>query len=629
MYIGIALCWKFTILIRLYICLNIIALPCLLAAQNKDSILPAPQKRGLFQKLNSSITKHNVTVRDTASTVNLTIENNRIRFSPYQGKIIRHIGVRQLNFYQSIDDTSSQSKKYFGTQLLNKFHRTTRAGVIRNNLFFHEGETFYATVAADNERFLRTISFLRDARLLIDSVPGTDSIDVVVVTKDLFSITGSIGSFSNSNIRANVAEYNLGGLGQAISYMGYYEKARHPSFDGELGYQYNNFLGSFANISAVVSNIGSNIISGNRNEAFQRIEISRPMISQYKRFMGGISLAHANTRDVYPTLDSSGNYFQYRYTTFDVWGGLNLNVKKYIADEKNHLRQFIATRYVKYTFHNSPHQIVNPFDMRTNSREMALVQLTLFKQDFYQTRYFYGFGTVEDIPYGFNYNITGGWYRQRHLDRPYLGVDLNNYMRTQKGDIFQFFLKGGTFYHQKLEDAGYSIGSTFFSRVMPVGQTKIRQVLRVSYSEIFNTRTTYPLRINNSSFGLNAFSTDSVYGSRRLSLHSETRFFTPCKVFGFILAPYLSSDISFLTPMEGSFERSSLYIGIGPGLRIRNENLVFGTMEFRTMYFPRNVAGQNNFKVGMNMNIRFRFNTNYVNKPDIYDLNNDPNSTIY
>ncbi len=591
--------------------------------------MPVKKNPGLFQKLHSSITRHNVTVRDTASTINLTIENNRQRFSPYQGKVIRHIDVRQLNFYQSMDDTSSQSKKYFGTQILTRLHRTTRAGVIRNNLFIHEGETFYATVAADNERFLRTISFIRDARLLIDSIPGTDSIDIVVLTKDLFSITGSLGSFSANNIRASIEEVNLGGLGQSVSYMGFYEKSRHPRYDGELGYQYNNFMGSFANITATISNLGKNLISGNRNEAFQRIEISRPMISQYKRFMGGLSLAHASTRDVYPELDSVGNYFKYKYTTFDVWGGLNLNVKRYISDEKNHLRQFVAFRYVKYTFHNAPNQIVNPFDMRTNSREMALMQLTLFKQEFYQTRYFYGFGTVEDIPYGFNYNITGGWYRQRRLSRPYLGIDLNNYMLTQQGDIFQFFAKGGAFYNKKLEDAGYTFGSTFFSRVIPVGGTKIRQVIRASYSEIFNTKTTYPLRVNNSAFGLNAFSSDSVYGSRRLSLHSETRFFTPCKVFGFVLAPYLSGDLSFLTPMKGAFERSSLYMGIGPGLRIRNENLVFGTIELRTMYFPRNIPGQNSFKVGMNANLRFRFNTNYVNKPDIYDLNNDPNGTIY
>ncbi len=139
----------------------------------------------------------------------------------------------------------------------------------------------------------------------------------------------------------------------------------------------------------------------------------------------------------------------------------------------------------------------------------------------------------------------------------------------------------------------------------------------------------YPLRINNAQFGLNAFSSDSVYGTRRLSLHSETRFFTPYKVLGFVMAPYLSGDFSFLTPMKGSFERSALYIGLGPGLRIRNENLVFGTIEFSTMYFPKKSLGQNSFRIGMNANLRFRFNTNYVNKPDIYDLNNDPNGTIY
>ncbi|PZP46101.1 MAG: hypothetical protein DI598_12500 [Pseudopedobacter saltans] len=590
-----------------------------------------PIKKGtksIFRKLGSSMQKHNVTVRDTASTLNLTIESNKKRFSPYQGKIIRSIKVQQLNFYQSIDDTTSK-KKYFGTQLLTKFHRTTRSSIIRNNLFIKEGDVFYATVAADNERFLRTISYIRDARLNIDSVPGTDSIDIVVVTKDLFSITGSMGSFSSSRVRASVAEYNLGGLGQSIYYSGSYENDRRPTYDASFGYRYNNLFGTFADLTAYTSNIGKNIITGDRNESFQSIEISRPLFSQYKRFMGGISLNHASTRNVYPNLIEQNRYFDYKYTTFDIWGGVNMNVKRYIEDEKNHLRQFLALRYVKYTFHNAPEQIITPFDMRTNTREMALAQFTLFKQDFYQTRYFYNFGTVEDIPYGFNYNLTAGWYRQRRSSRPYLGMDLNNYMLTQSGDIFQFFARGGMFIKNGVQDAGYVFGSTFYSRVMPVGETKVRQVLRASYSEVFNTVTTYPLRINNYQFGLNAFSSDSVVGSRRLSLHSETRFFTPCKILGFILSPYLSSDLSFLTPMKGAFERSSLYIGIGPGLRIRNENLVFGTIEIRSMYFPRQIQGQNSFKIGMSANLRFRFNTNYVNKPDLYNLNDDPNSTIY
>ncbi|MFT4204653.1 MAG: hypothetical protein QM610_12180 [Chitinophagaceae bacterium] len=629
MYFGDGLQRRFTILLCFLVGWSVLGFPLLSEAQNVDSMAaPVRRQHRLLDRLHSSITRHNVAVRDTASTINLTIESNRLRFAPFQGKIIRHIKVQQLNFYQSIDDTA-QRKKYFGTQLLTKFHRTTRSGVIRNNLFIHEGDVFYATVAADNERFLRTISFIRDARLVIDSIPGTDSIDIVVKTKDLFSITGNINSISSSRVRGSIEEANFGGLGQSISYMGMYEKGRRPSYDREFEYQYNNVLGSFANITATISSLGQNVVTGDRNEAFQRLEISKPMISQYKRFMGGFALEHAQTRNVYPELDSENHYFRYKYTTFDVWGGLNLNVKKYIADEKNHLRQFVALRYVKYTFHNAPDQILSEFDMRTNTREMALVQLTLFKQDFYQTRYFYGFGTVEDIPYGFNYSVTGGWYRQRRLSRPYLGIDLNNYVLTAGGNILQFFAKGGTFFHKGLEDAGYAMGSTFYGRLFQAGDTKIRQVVRVSYSEIFNTVTTYPLRINNSQFGLSAFSTDSVFGSRRLSLHSETRFFTPYKMLGFVLAPYLSGDLSCVTPMKGAFERSSLYYGIGPGLRMRNENLVFGTIELRTMYFPRNVPNQNSFKVGIKANLRFRFNTNYVNKPDIYDLNNDPNGTIY
>jgi hypothetical protein len=104
--------------------------------------------------------------------------------------------------------------------------------------------------------------------------------------------------------------------------------------------------------------------------------------------------------------------------------------------------------------------------------------------------------------------------------------------------------------------------------------------------------------------------------------------FLKYKLLGFKFAPFVFADATFLTPQQ-NFSKSDAYYGIGWGVRTRNENLVFGTIEARMVYFPRNVPQNNRFKILTTINLQFRYNTTYVNKPDIVQLNVDPYNTIY
>src|SRR5690606_39828076 len=58
------------------------------------------------------------------------------------------------------------------------------------NLFIRENTKLNPYKIADNERFLRTIEYIQDARIIVIPIPETDSVDLVVITKDLFSLTG-------------------------------------------------------------------------------------------------------------------------------------------------------------------------------------------------------------------------------------------------------------------------------------------------------------------------------------------------------------------------------------------------------------------------------------------------------
>ena len=65
--------------------------------------------------------------------------------------------------------------------------------VIRNNLFFREHEKIHPYLFADNERHLRDQVYIQDARILIDSIAGSpDSVDVIVITKDVFPFGANV-----------------------------------------------------------------------------------------------------------------------------------------------------------------------------------------------------------------------------------------------------------------------------------------------------------------------------------------------------------------------------------------------------------------------------------------------------
>ncbi len=598
--------------------------------QAKDSTIQRHHRgirnNNIFQFFRNSITKGRPDSIAIQAALNTKSESP---FKPYEGKVIRHIFIRGYGFEQTFTDTSRRLQ-YFGTKVLNKLHRKTRDWVIRNNIFIKENTPVNAYKLADNERVIRSLNFIQDARILVTFVPETDSVDLVVVVKDLFTIGGAIGSlgYPPFSIRGNVSEANFLGMGQRIQGGMNLEQNRDPNFGPQLLYSKNNIGGSFVNATASYTKINGDLYPGTPDETAWFVRLDRPLYAPYAHLAGGFTIGHFENFNVYHNVDSV--FYKYSYHTHDGWIGWNLGSDRFLSNTSVRDRKFVAFRYFRNDFDSVPKQIgKDNFNFRFNSREAALASFTFFRQDFYKTNYIYGFGTTEDIPIGYNVAFTGGWYKQLYLNRPYTGVDANEFVVTKRGAFVQFFLRSGTFLRKgKLEDASTLVGASYYSPLFVFKAVKIRQYINFSYTRQFNRLGIDPLTINNV-FGLRYFSGDSTFGSQRMTLHSETTFFLNYKFLGFKFAPFAFGDLSFLTPEKGTFDKSSLYHGIGAGMRARNENLVFNTIELRMVYFPRKTMQNNSFKIMFSTGIQFRYNNTYVRQPDVVYLNTDGLNSIY
>lgn len=564
----------------------------------------------------------------TGRRESITIPNTEALL-PYEGKIIRSIHTEQLGFEKNISD-SAGNFIYFGTRVLNAVHATSRDKTIRRNIYLYPGTPFNPYLAADNERYLRTIGFIQDSRILIDSSTSTaDSIDIIVLTKDLFAYSPSTGGISPFRQRVGLTNINLLGTGQRVSFTYLHDTRRNPASGIDAGYGYNNIAGSFINANFTFSKIARNIYDRREDEENFQLQLERPLVSQYKRLAGGLIVGKGRSLNLFPNY-YGGDYYRYEYGVGDVWIGYNLGAKKYLNDQKLHVKKFFGLRYFNYHFFETPYQVNDKvFDQRFNSRQGVLASLTLFRQYYYKTRYIYGFGVTEDIPAGFNVSLTAGWYKQLDLSRPYLGVDAYRYIVTRKRDIAGLFLRSGLFLNEgNVEDASLLFGGSFFTRVMYAGNKRIRQYFRGSYSAIINRVALNPLRINNS-LGVRNFDSDLASGNSRLALRSETFVFLQEKYFGFRLAPFASGDLIYLSNNRSTTDASGFFYGLGGGIRARNENLVFGTFELRGIVIPRKGTGDNRFKISVAVNLQFRYNGSYVSKPDIAELNGDVTNDIY
>jgi hypothetical protein len=551
-------------------------------------------------------------------------------FTPYEGKIIRHIFIRGYGFEQTFTDTARRLE-YFGTRLLNKLHRKTHDWVIRDALYVKEGTPVNAYKLADNERLIRSLSFIQDARILVTYLPDNpDSVDLTVVVKDLFSIAGGIGAlgYPPFSFRGDASEANFLGMGQRIQGGMNLEQGRHPNFGGQLLYSKSNIGNSFVNATASYTQINPNIYDGNPTVTAWFVRLDRPLYAPYAHLAGGIMVGDFNNFNVYRQPDSL--FYRYHYHTHDGWVGWNLGSDKFLANTAVRDRKFVAVRYFRTDFDSVPQQVGNTFNFRFNDREAALTSFTFFRQDFYKTNYIYGFGTTEDIPIGYNVALTSGWYRQLYLNRLYAGVDANEYVVTKRGGFIQYFLRSGVFFSRgQPQDASILFGASYYSPLFVFDRLKIRQYVNFSFTRQINRVGIDPLTINNV-FGLRYYNGDSTSGTMRITLHAETTFFTNYKLLGFKFAPFVFGDLVFLTPESGEFDKSNLFHGIGGGIRTRNENLIFNTIELRLVYFPDNLQGNTrSFKILINTGIQFRYNSTYVRPPDVVMLNTDGLNSIY
>lgn len=533
--------------------------------------------------------------------VSLIVKSEEI-FQPFEGFIIGSITIKTVDLLEgSVIDTLQEASTKFG-KFINKVHKDTRPAIIRQNLLFKVGDALDPYELADNERILRQFKTLRDARIYVSQSKGKPNVaDVVVVTQDVSSI-GVSGDYSSlKKFRIDVFDINILGYAKQLQ-LSYFRSSSYTPQNGyEITLREPNVLNSFTQAE----------LQYTENHLRQRIRFSadRDFFAPNIKYAGGIELYRTRENFYFEEYDT----LEMRYTenNVDIWAGRSFEFKK-------RLNLIFTARLDMHDFTSKPF-VSSDSNSFFYDRNFVLGSVWLTKRNFLKSLRIRGFGRTEDIPTGGAASILLGTEINEFANRSYveLGGTFGNYF-TRFGYVNVSSSVGSFFNSGKSEDGVLAITGNYFSDLIKLRKTYLRQFLYFTYTRGFN-------RILDRTISLPGKWRDennrSPLGSNRITLGLESVYFMPWYFYGFQYALFYRVDLILLGYHGELFDKKSQFFTIRGGARVLNENLVLPSFSVELGYFGKNQLYGSAWEVKFSTTLPNLFGTSQVFKPQVKSFN--------
>ena len=528
-----------------------------------DSLKVRASKNNLTRRLYGFV----VTNKDTLYKKQFTVTSDA-SYTRYSGKRIRKIVIQRLNvFGADINNPMSNNTKKI-ENVLNKTHFNTNENIIRKNLLFSEGDRISPLVLSDNERILRQLPFIDDARIVVIPVSDEEA-DIIVFTKDVYSIGGSYVYDGLKRGTISIFDKNIFGMGHEFGIEIPFDSALPNSPGFGVHYIADNIARSFVNMKGYYQNG-----LGVRTYGF---DLSRKLVSSTTKYAGGISIRMMYTSEDLDTLPIPAPL---KYNFQDYWLS-----RSFLINRESVSRIIIGARYTNNNVFNHP--VILPESFYNLQKYMIFLGSAAFSiQKYSKTTLIYSYGRTEDIPYGALFKITTGREYNEFKQRTYFGTEAS-FGRSSKA-LGYFYTYGGfaTYLNKNRTEQGVlSLGMSYFSNLITLGNSKIRNFLYLNYTRGFGRYSNEYLKFNTDD-GFSGFKNDSLKGTQRLTVSLESVLFSPVNLYGFRFAFFGFTDFSFLSGTNEILGNGYAISSIGVGIRIRNDNLVFNTLQIRIGYFP-------------------------------------------
>ncbi len=529
-------------------------------------------------------------------------------YLPYEGKIIGNIRIKKVNvFGTSIDDTTRQIDSWI-VNTGNRLHINSRAWVISKNLLVQKGDLLDPFELADNERIIRELAFIQDARIKVAPRGAeSDTVDLVLITKDVWSISAGIKPKGFMEGTFNITDRNIIGLGHEL----HNDIILSPDEDQTWGYEgiyrIPNTFGAFVTSELNYANYYLKNGYG--------FKIYRNFLTPEMKYAGGLELSKQELMRELMVSDTSFLRFPYGYGLQDLWLG-----RSFLMKRKNDARTqlIFSGRYTRRNFFERP--VIEADSNRIYHNTSSVVaSIGYASKEYYKGFYIYGFGRTEDIPEGSLAEVTGGIEYGEFHKRYYGGIRLaRGIMFSGKGYFYSEanvggFLRDGTF-----EQGVVNFDANMFSNLYHLNNYAIRHFLGMEYTRGIRRFKEEFITINDE-YGIRGLNSTILRGTKKLALNWETLVFIPFQPIGFQFAFFGFADFGLISQEKNVF-KGDFYTGFGLGLRIRNDNLTFNTFQIRLGYYPKTPADESMFDINVSGISSFHQRHFEVNAPTVIEF---------
>lgn len=499
--------------------------------------------------------------------------NSALYFAPFEGKEIGRIHIQQLDvFGPTFQDTLRQASGWI-EKTGNVIHTKTTEHKLRNQLLFDSGETVNPQLMAENEKIIRDLPYIQDVAItLYYTDKYYNIVDVLVTIKERFEY-GISGNLSSNSSELEIIDQNMFGIGHQLSArMGYFQ-TEEPKWGGSFNYIISDLGGKF-----IRTGLGyTNTWQRKGWNAF----LEKQFIISKVDWAGGISLQrifsdHFLTPYSCTRLDTAASYLN-----SDIWYGRQLNNGNIYSPIGNIV---LAGRHFHQNFYN------NAYEHMTNSlyrnHDFIVGSIGISKRFLFKNNQVYGYGITEDIPYGRFAELAIGSDIEAARTRPYFHFRYSKANILQGGAYFKWQVGVGGFLHNSQVEQGAIILSTnYFTNYIYINRHPYRFFVNMELLSGINRYNEEYLVINRR-FGIRDFYSLDTWGANRLKINIESVRFWGWNYSGFRFANYFFADAAFLSNKLQSILNDQFYGGIGLGIRVHNESLIFNVLELRLSWIP-------------------------------------------
>jgi len=542
----------------------------------------------LYQKLEESSSHsniarqiHNIILvpskhKDSIETE--TTEQSEAPFLNYTKYFVRKIVIRKLDVFGPTVYTPDVKADNWLSQVGNRMHIKTNDMVLNRYILFKKGDKIDPYTFADNERILRELPFIEDARIVVnhDSLLS-DSADVVIYVKDVWSKGFDIDYRNGENIKIDLWDNNIAGTGQQNEFRYYFEPDKKPIRGLDGYYKVSNIEGSFIDAQLLYSFIGNNGYG---------INFSRSFYTPGIKYAGEVNYLRNETYTLQNVYGLPKIYVPLSYTYTYGWVGRSFPWTWSHFSYRSRPSAVISTGIFDYGFGTHPLVTANT-NYLFQTRTLYLISLAYSQQGFYKSNLVYSFGRTEDIPYGILINYTNGFEHNEFKDRMYYNLKIaeGSYLSTW-GYLYNSISLGSFFNHGAAEQGMLRFNMNYFTNLFVLRELKFRHFLKLQYIRGYNRNSDERLSFKDTE-GIRSLSSDSATGTQKLLCTWESVSFLPYSLIGFRIALYGFTDLGMIGDYAKPSYQNTFYSAVGMGVRLRNEHLVFKTLQLRFSYFPK------------------------------------------